>query len=104
MSNPPEEEPATAWLGITVRGLTGDERTEAKISGGVLAEDVEPGSAAADAGIERGDVVLEVGKVRIGGMNDYSRAMRQFKGSNKAVLFRINRGGNMLYIAVEPGE
>jgi serine protease Do len=100
---PSEEKPA-AWLGITVRSLTADERTEAKVSGGVLVEDVDSGSAAAEAGIQRGDVVLEVGKVRIGGIGDYNRAMRQFKGSSKAVLFRINRGGNVLYIAVEPGE
>ncbi|MCX6843900.1 MAG: Do family serine endopeptidase [candidate division WOR-3 bacterium] len=102
-STPPEE-PATAWLGITVRSLTGGERTEAKVSGGVLVEDVEAGSAAAGAGIERGDIVLEVGKVRIGAVNDYNRAVRQFKSSNKAVLFRINRAGSVLYIAVAPGE
>jgi Do/DeqQ family serine protease len=100
----PQAETATAWLGLTVRSLTGDERTEAKVSGGVLVEDVESGSAAAEAGIERRDVVIEVGKVRIGGTSDYNRAMRQFKGNSKAVLFRINRGGNVLYIAVEPGE
>jgi serine protease Do len=100
---PPEEE-ATAWLGVTTRSLTADERREAKVSGGVLVEGVESGSAAAEAGIERGDVVLEVGKVRIGGMSDYNRAMRQFKSSSKAVLFRINRSGSVLYVAVEPGE
>jgi Do/DeqQ family serine protease len=100
----PQEETATVWLGLTVRSLTGDERTEAKVSGGVLVEDVDSGSAADEAGIERGDVVLEVNKIRINGIGDYNRAMHQFKSSNKAVLFRINRGGNVLYIAVEPGE
>ena len=100
---PSEEKPA-AWLGITVRSLTGDERAEAKVSGGVLVEDVDSGSAAAEAGIGRGDVVLEVGKVRIGDIGDYNRAVHQFKGSSKAVLFRIDRGGNLLYIAVEPGQ
>jgi len=65
---------------------------------------VDSGSAAAEAGVERGDIVLEVGKIRIGGMSDYNRAVRQFKGGSKAVLFRINRGGSVLYIAVEPGD
>jgi serine protease Do len=100
----PQEETATPWLGITVRSLTGGERTEARVSGGVLVDGVESGSVAAEAGVERGDVVIEVGKVRIGGIGDYNRAMRQFKGSSKAVLFRINRGGSVLYIAIEPGE
>lgn len=100
----PDEEKAAAWLGITVRSLTGEERGQAKVSGGVLVDDVESGSAAAEAGVERGDVVLEVGKVRIGEIGDYNRAIRQLKGNSKAVLFRINRGGNVLYIAVEPGQ
>ncbi|HTW90380.1 MAG TPA: Do family serine endopeptidase [bacterium] len=98
------EEQPTAWLGLTVRSLTSDERAEAKVSGGVLVDSVEPGSNADDAGIERGDIVLEVGKNRINGMNDYNHAARQFKNSTSPVLFRINRGGSMLYIAVEPGQ
>jgi serine protease Do len=102
-SVPAEEQPA-AWLGITVGGLAAGEREQAKVSGGVLVEDVESGSAAAEAGIEGGDIVLEVGKIRVNGMSDYNRAARQFKGSNRAVLFRINRGGSVLYIAVEPTD
>jgi len=100
----PEEEQPAAWLGITVRGLTTGERAQADVSGGVLVEDVESGSAAAEAGIQRSDILLEVGRTRINGMGDYKRAMRQFKGSSRAVLFRINRGGSALYIAIEPGE
>ena len=102
-STPEEAQPA-AWLGITARGLTADERAQANFLGGVLVENVEPGSAADDAGIQGGDIVLEVGKIRINGIGDYSRAVRQFQDSKNAVLFRINRGGSVLYIAVEPGN
>jgi serine protease Do len=97
-------EQPSAWLGITVRSLTSDERAQAKVSGGVIIENVDSGSAADDAGIQGGDIVLEVGKIRIGGTSDYNRAVRQFKGSKNAVLFRINRGGSVLYVAVEPGD
>jgi serine protease Do len=100
----PDEEQPVAWLGITVRSLTSDERAQAKVSGGVVVDNVESGSAADDAGIEGGDIVLEVGKIRIGGVSDYNRATRQFKSSRNAVLFRINRGGSVLYVAIEPGE
>jgi len=100
----PEEERPAAWLGITVRDLTAGERADAEVSGGALVEDVETGSAAAEAGIASGDILLEVGKIRINGMNDYNRATRRFKGSNQPVLFRVNRRGSVSYIAVEPGE
>ena len=103
-SSTSEEQPPAAWLGITARDLTTDERAHAKVSGGVVVDSVESGSVADDAGIESEDIVLEVGKNRIGGMGDYNRAMRQFKDSKNAILFRINRGGSVLYIAVEPGE
>jgi len=99
-----EEEQPSAWLGITVRSLTSDERQQAKVSGGVVVDGVDAGSAADDAGIQAGDVVLEVGKVRINGISDYNRAVRRFRRSGNAVLFRINRGGAMLYVAVEPTD
>ena len=99
-----EGEQPSAWLGITARSLTADERAETKVSGGVVVQDVESGSAADDAGIEAGDIILEVGRTRINGMDDYRSAVRRFKGSTNAVLFRINRGGAVLFVAVEPGE
>ena len=99
-----EEAKPVAWLGITARGLTGDERAQAKVSGGVVVESVESGSAADDAGINSGDIVLQIGKTRIGGMSEYNRAVQQFRDSKNAVLFRINRGGSVLYIAIEPGN
>jgi serine protease Do len=99
-----EEEQPAAWLGITARSLTADERAQAKVSGGVLVDNVESGSAADDAGIQSGDIILEVGKIRIGGMSDYNRAVQQFKNSTNAILFRISRGGSVLFIAVEPSN
>jgi len=98
-----EDQPA-AWLGISVRNLTANERSQARVSGGVVVDDVQAGSAADDAGIAAGDIILEVGKTAVKDAGDYNRAVRQLRSSGKAVLFRINRGGSLLYIAVEPGE
>jgi serine protease Do len=99
-----QEEQPSAWLGLTVRALTVDERAQANVSGGVMVDNVEAGSAADDAGIAAGDIILEVGKITIQSMADYNRAVRQFRGSGKAVLFRVDRGGMVLYIAIEPGD
>ena len=94
MRSTPEEVEPTAWLGISARSLA---------AGGVIVEDVESGGPADHAGVESGDIILDVGKIRVGGLSDYNRAIRQFQGTSRAVLFRINRGGKVLYIAIKPG-
>jgi serine protease Do len=93
-----------AWLGLSVRSMSASERTAAKVSSGVIVDDVEPGSAAAEAGIQPGDIVLEAGRTRVGNLGDYNDVVRKFKGGSKAVLFRVKRADATLYIAVEPGQ
>ena len=101
-TTPGGEEPQP-WLGLSVRNLTADERSQLKVSG-VIVDDVESGSAAADAGMQRGDVIIEVAGAKITSVSDFSRASRREANSNKAVLFRLKRGGATMFIAVEPGE
>ncbi len=101
-SVPGEDKPA-AKLGIAVRQLTDAERREAGVEGGVVVESVEPGSAAADAGMQRGDIIFEVGDRKIETVADFNRAVTQ-AGKEAAVLFRVKRGNVKLYVAVEPGE
>lgn len=103
-AGPAVEEPADTWLGLSVRNLTAAERAQAGIKGGVIVDDVEAGSAADDAGIQRGDILLEADNVRIDGMTDYSRIARARAADGKPVLFRIKRGRDKVFIAVEPNE
>jgi S1-C subfamily serine protease len=79
------------------------ERREAGVESGVIVESVESGSAAREAGLQRGDIILEVGNRTIESMSDYREATGDV-GAGDAVLFRVKRGDAKLYIAVEPGE
>ena len=58
---------------------------------------VDSGSAAEDAGIERGDVILEINRKPISNLSDFRRATASVSGP---ALLLINRGGNTLYIVV----
>jgi serine protease Do len=100
----PVEDQAAKWLGLSVRALTGDERDRANVRSGVVVSAIQVGSAAAEAGIERGDIILEAGSEKISGMADYSRIARAYSRSGDPVLLRIMRGSNKLFIAVEPTE
>ncbi len=90
-------------LGLEVRNLTEAERREAGVDGGVLVEAVEVGSAAAEAGVQKGDIILEVGDKRIADAGDFLKVLKTLK-RGEAVLLRVQRGGVKLYLAVEPQE
>ena len=93
VSEAPASRPET-WLGLEV-----GER-----DGAVVVESVTAGSPAGDAGILRGDVILQVGDVAVNGMGDYRRASGELGGGKKPVLFRLGRGTSKLFVAVDPAE
>ena len=66
-------------------------------STGVVVTDVNPSSAAAQAGIERGDVIQEVNRHAVKSSSDFERAM---SGSKEGALLLVNRKGSTMYVAV----
>ena len=67
---------------------------------GVVVAQVNPGSAAAEAGLAAGDVIQEVDRQRVLSAADFDRAVR--RASGHTVLLLVNRGGATRYVAVEP--
>ncbi len=88
-------------LGMTVRSLTAEERANLKISSGVVVENVAAGGAAASAGVQRGDVIMQVAGEDVSSPADFARLVRQQQGKGRPVLLRIRRGGATLFIAVD---
>ena len=93
-------------LGLTVQPLTPDIAeslgigTEVK---GVVVAAVEPGSPADDAGLRRGDVILEVNREPVKDLASYRKAVKA-GGKGKNVLFLVRRGDNSIFLAVKPTE
>jgi serine protease Do len=56
------------WLGLKIQGLTPELRNElsAPMAEGVLVEDIEGGSAAAKAGIQKGDIIVGFAGAEVG--------------------------------------
>ncbi len=67
---------------------------------GVVVTDVADGSPAAVAGLQSGDVIQEVDRVRVSSVSDFDRAMRRSPGHT--VLLLVNRHGSTSYLAIEP--
>ena len=68
---------------------------------GVVVTQVEPGSAASDAGIRTGDVIQEVNRKPVKDVQDFSQKIAQAKSQDN-VLLLIQRGQNSLFAAVTP--
>jgi serine protease Do len=88
-------------LGLAVTPLTPEEARQLGMAGqgGVLVRDVEEGSVAAEAGIRPGDVIAEVDRHPVKGVDDLRKALaRKPKGSPTVLLVR--REGSSLYVAL----
>lgn len=89
-----------ALEGVSVEDLDAQTARQAGLPAntrGVVVTQVDPGSAAAQAGLKQGDVIQEVNHRAVGNADDLSSALH---GSHGESLLLVNRGGNKLYLAV----
>jgi len=82
-------------FGLTLSDLSDAQKSELKVSGGVLVENVQ--GAGQRAGVRRGDVILAINNQDVTSVEQFNQMMSQFdKGRIVALLVR--RGANSLYI------
>jgi serine protease Do len=65
---------------------------------GVVVVGLDPSGAAAQAGLQPGDVILEVNRARMDGVRRFSQILRAARGD---ILFLIYRQGTTLYVMVD---
>jgi serine protease Do len=90
-------------LGLTVQTLTPEiaENLGVEETKGVVVTAVESDSPAEEAGLRRGDVILEVNRAAVENADDYKGALKKVeKGKN--VLFLVRRGDNTIFLALKP--
>ena len=85
-------------LGMRLRPLTPDERSQVGVSGGLVVE--ESSGRAADAGIQQGDVVLSVNGTPVNSVSQL-RDLVQKHGDQVALL--IQRGDSRIFVPVGLG-
>ena len=91
-------------FGLTVQPLTPEIAESLGLSGdikGVVVSGVEPGSSADDAGMHRGDVILEVNREPVRDLASYRKAIKS-AGKGKSVLMLVRRGDNTIFMALKP--
>lgn len=93
----------TEELGMAVQEITpqiaeslGLEKAE-----GVVVTDVQGDSSAAEAGIRRGDVILEVDRKPVRNVADFRGAIRGIE-KGKSMLLLVRRGEGTIFLALKP--
>jgi serine protease Do len=92
---------STALEGVQVDELTPQIAREIGLPAGttgVVISDVDASSSAAEAGLQRGDVIQEVNRQPVNNVEQYEKAIRAT--GNGEVLLLINRGGATRYVAI----
>lgn len=70
---------ATAWIGVSVRDVTADDASKAKLAqpSGVVVDSVREGSPAAKAGIQGGDIVVDFDGERVRSASHFTRLVQE---------------------------
>jgi serine protease Do len=85
-------------LGLAVRPLTPEERSEAKVPGGLMVENVT--GPAAKAGIQPGDIVLAVNNQPVSSVSDVHRLIA---GDAKSIALLVEHDGAKIFVPVDLG-
>jgi serine protease Do len=97
-----DEEEGGTQLGMTLRELTPDvaRRLDLPASAkGVVVMDVQGGSVAEDAGLQRGDVIVSVNGETVGDPEDFKGAIDKARPDGVARL-RVRRGGSHTFLVL----
>jgi len=96
---------ARSLLGLEVRPITPDvaARLNLRSTDGVLVARVEDGSSAAEAGIQRGDIIKQVNRQTVRTLADFERLTRDAKAGDRLTVL-LQRGPMSLYVAFTVGR
>ena len=89
-----------AMEGVSVEALSAEDARQLNLPAntkGVVVTDVDPGSQAAAAGLQKGDVIQQVNRKPVTSADEFASAVRHSSGES---LLLVNREGNKIFLAV----
>jgi serine protease Do len=94
------EVPGASAFGMRVQDVTPEIANQLGLddASGVVVTAVQPGSAAEDAGIRRGDVILEVDRYEV---KDSAQLQEKLDESDEGALLLVKRGDATLFVPIK---
>ena len=99
----PGEAENSPMKGVQVDELTPDIRDQLGLKSdtkGVVVTSVPDGSPAADAGLQRGDVIEQINRQPVTSVSEYQRLISQ--AGKQTLVLLVNRRGNTQFLVVQP--
>ncbi len=92
-------------LGVEVRPVTPEVARQLNLRSteGVVVTRVDEGGAAAEAGVQRGDVIREINRQKVRSMTDFEKVTKDVKEGDRLTLL-LQRGPMSLYVAFTVGR
>ncbi len=93
--------PGSGLQGVTVKNLTPETAQDLKLpvtTKGVVVDQVNPSSRAADAGLQPGDVIQQVNRQPVTSVKEYAQAVASSK-KDEPVLLLVDRDGSTMFLA-----
>jgi serine protease Do len=94
------DERANARLGVAVSELSAEQRQQLEVSHGVVINNVQPGSAAARAGLRSGDVILSFNNEQVDNPQELAELVKEAPTSKPSVVL-IQREQGTLFVPVQ---
>ena len=90
-----------ALAGVTVEPLGDRQGRQGRKEAGVSVSDVEPDSAADQAGLKAGDIIREINRKPVRNVQDFERLVNDLDPKSR-VLLLITRGNATVFLSVNP--
>ncbi|HEY8973780.1 MAG TPA: PDZ domain-containing protein, partial [Burkholderiaceae bacterium] len=90
-----------ATLGLKVVDLSDAERARLHVKSGVRVDSVE--GAAARAGVQEGDVILQIGNVPVSSAKQFVATVAKLDKS-KSIAVLVRRGDSANYLVIRPSK
>jgi serine protease Do len=103
-ANPEDQGASQQKLGVSARDVTPEiaDQLKLRIQSGAVITDVDPSGAAAEAGLQRGDVIHRLGRTQISSYADLVSAVKGLS-SESEVVAQVERGGRLAFVTIRLG-
>ncbi|WP_373047786.1 Do family serine endopeptidase [Vulgatibacter sp.] len=89
-------------LGLSLQEVPRELQQQLRIQGGALVADVQPGSRAAEAGLQPGDIVVEADRKAVRSPRDLAETAK--RAGNRPLLLRVVREEGAAFVVVPPAR